>query len=217
MGNQSAQWSEASDVIPMFPTLVWKIELEAQLRDAIGARVLATLAHLRRDLPPLAPGLGWQSVQSLHELADFRDLVSCVHRIVPGILRFLRIGYDAYEVTACWATVLARGAAHKVHQHPNNFLSGVYYVRTHPGADTINFHDPRNQSGIIRPPVVELTAENTDQVVVRVKDCVFHAMPVTDFTACRSNISRDAGPGFHGMAVQDFTRCRPGFHGEASR
>ena len=54
-------------------------------------------------------------------------------------------------------------------QHANNFLSGVYYVRTHPGADTINFDDPRNQTGIIRPPVVELTAENTDQVVVRVK------------------------------------------------
>jgi succinate-semialdehyde dehydrogenase/glutarate-semialdehyde dehydrogenase len=47
--------------------------------------------------------------------------------------------------------------------------------------------------------------------------CVFHAMPVTDFTACRSNISRDAGPGFHGMSVQDFTPCRPGFHEEASR
>jgi hypothetical protein len=125
MGNQSAQWSKSSDVIPMFPTLVWKIELEAQLREVIGSRVLAALTHLRRDLP-LAPGLGWQSVQSLHELDDFRDLVSCVHRIVPGILRFLRIGYDAYEVTACWATVLARGAAHKMHQPPNNFLSGVY-------------------------------------------------------------------------------------------
>jgi hypothetical protein len=48
-------------------------------------------------------------------------------------------------------------------------------------------------------------------------DCVFHAMPVMDFTACRSNISRDAGPGFHGMSVQDFTSCRPGFHGEPSR
>jgi uncharacterized protein (TIGR02466 family) len=170
MGNQNARWSEASDVIPMFPTLAWKIELEAQLREAIGVRVLAVLADLRRNLPPLAPGHGWQSVQSLHERDELRDLVSCVHRIVPGILQFLKIGYDAYEVTACWATVLARGAAHKMHQHPNNFLSGVYYVRTHPGADTINFHDPRNQTGIIRPPVVELTAENTDQVVVRVKD-----------------------------------------------
>lgn len=59
---------------------------------------------------------------------------------------------------------------HKAHSHPNNFLSGVYYVRTHPGTDTINFHDPRSQTGIIRPPVVELTAENTDQVVVTVKN-----------------------------------------------
>src|SRR2546421_9503217 len=165
---QSPWRSETSDVIPMFATLVWKIELEARLREAIGAQALAAIARLRRDLPPLARGQGWQSVQSLHELDDFRDLVSCVHRVVPGILRFLRIGYDAYQVTACWATVLARGAAHKLHQHPNNFLSGVYYVRTHPGADTINFHDPRSQTGVIRPPVVELTAENTDQVVVRV-------------------------------------------------
>jgi len=38
MGNQNARWSEASDVIPMFPTLVWKIELEAELREAIGVR-----------------------------------------------------------------------------------------------------------------------------------------------------------------------------------
>jgi transposase-like protein len=47
--------------------------------------------------------------------------------------------------------------------------------------------------------------------------CVFHAMSVTDFTACRSNISRDVGPRFHGMSVQDFTPCRPGFHGGPSR
>lgn len=95
MGNQNTRWSEASDVIPMFATLVWKIELEAQLHATIGAQALAALTRMRRDLPPLAPGQGWQSIQSLHELDDFRDLVSCVHRVVPGILRFLRIGYDA--------------------------------------------------------------------------------------------------------------------------
>jgi hypothetical protein len=49
------------------------------------------------------------------------------------------------------------------------------------------------------------------------RHCVFHAMSVRDFTACRSNISRDAGPGFHGMSVQDFTSSWPGFHGEPSR
>jgi uncharacterized protein (TIGR02466 family) len=177
----------------MFATLVWKVELEAQLREAICAQALAALARLRRDLPPLAPGQGWQSVQSLHELDDFRDLVACVHRVVPGILRFLKIGYDAYQITACWATVLSRGAAHPPHQHPNNYLSGVYYVRTHQGADTINFHDPRNQTGIIRPPVVELTAENTDHVVVRVKDgtmLVFPAYLQHSVDASASDIER---------------------------
>jgi uncharacterized protein (TIGR02466 family) len=54
-----------------------------------------------------------------------------------------------------------------VHTHPNNFLSGVYYVQTQA---TINFHDPRVQTAILRPPVKALTADNTDQVVVRVRD-----------------------------------------------
>jgi len=35
-------------------------------------------------------------------------------------------------------------------------------------ADTVNFHDPRSQTAIIRPPVTELTAYNTDQVVVEI-------------------------------------------------
>ena len=76
-----------------------------------------------------------------------------------------------------FATVLACGAAHAPHSHPNNFLSGVYHVRTGPGADSLNFHDPRRQAYVIRPPVVELTAENTDQVVVRVRDGTLLLIP----------------------------------------
>ena len=170
MGKETEPWIEASEVIPMFPTLVWKLQLNADLRQAMEARILAALEGIRRDLPRLAPGLGWQSEQILHQREDFRDLVACVNHAAQGILCFLRIGYDAVEITGCWANVLAKGAAHKAHSHPNNFLSGVYYLRTHPGTDTINFHDPRTQTGIIRPPVTELTSENTDQVVVKVKN-----------------------------------------------
>ena len=168
MVKESASWIEASDVIPMFPTLVWKVVLKAELRNAIDAGVLATLEGLRRDLPTLESGQGWQSEQTLHERKEFMELVSCVSNLAKSILRFLRIGQEAFEITGCWATVLAKGAIHKAHSHPNNFLSGVYYVRVHPGSDTINFHDPRSQTRVIRPPVVELTSANTDQVVVRV-------------------------------------------------
>lgn len=168
MVKESGLWLEASDVVPMFPTLVWKILLKAGLRDAIAAKVLATLETLRRDLPALEPHQGWQSDQALHLRDEFQELISSVNDATKSILRFLRMGQQAFEITGCWATVLAKGALHKAHSHPNNFLSGVYYVRVQPGADTINFHDPRRQTYVIRPPVVELTAENTDQVVVKV-------------------------------------------------
>ena len=161
---------EGSDVIPMFPTFVWKIQLGPKEHEAMDAKILTVLERLRREAPALAPGQGWQSERTLHGLDEFRDFVGCVAHATRGVLEFLKIGYDAVEITGCWANVLAPGAAHRAHSHPNNFLSGAYYVRTHPGADTINFHDPRTQTGIIRPPVVELTAENTDQVVVRVRN-----------------------------------------------
>ena len=110
----------------MFPSMVWKIQLEADLRDVLNASIEAALADLRRELPPLEAGRGWRSGPALHRRAGLRELVSCVERGVTSILRFLRIGHDAFEITGCWATVLAKGAAHKAHRHPNSFLSGVY-------------------------------------------------------------------------------------------
>ncbi|MEW8628338.1 MAG: 2OG-Fe(II) oxygenase family protein [Candidatus Thiodiazotropha sp.] len=169
MDEENKPWTETSDVIPMFPTLIWKIQVKADLHEAISTKILSALARMRKDAPELVPGQGWQSEQTLHTLEALEDLVPCINMMTKSVLRFLRIGYGDFEITGCWANVLPQGAAHKAHNHPNNFLSGVYYVQVHEGADTINFHDPRNQTGIIRPPVVELTADNTDQVVVSVK------------------------------------------------
>ena len=170
MVKEKNEWMEESDVIPMFPTLVWKAQLKAEIHDNIDAKILVMLERMRRNEPELELGQVWQSDQALHKREELREFVSCVNSFAKGVLRFLNIGYEVFEITGCWANVLAKGATTKVHSHPNNFLSGVYYVRTQSGADTINFHDPRIQTGIIRPPVVELTAENTDQVVVSVKN-----------------------------------------------
>ena len=169
--------AQRSDVLPMFPTLVWKIELDSQLCESINAQVLPLVARLRKDAPALAAGRGWQSIQHLHTFEELGELVTCVNRATAVVLRFLRIGHRALDITACWATVLAPGAEHRAHTHPNNYLSGVYYLRTRPGADTIAFHDPRSQTNIIRPPVTELTGENTDEVVVRVKEGMLLLFP----------------------------------------
>ena len=97
----------SSDVISMFPTLVWRVELDDPVRKTIETKGVAALARLRRNLPRSRSGEGWQSMQTLHELEDFRELVASARHTVGGILKFLNIGYDAIELTACWATVLA--------------------------------------------------------------------------------------------------------------
>jgi uncharacterized protein (TIGR02466 family) len=158
---------ERSEVYSLFPTLVWRIELERAVYEPINARVLPLLRGLReKGLPPA--GESWQSSVALHEREELSQLVSSVEATTRRILRFLHIGCDAFQITGCWATVNAPGASHRMHSHPNNFLSGVYYAQVQAGADTVNLHDPRPQTAVLRPPVEQLSAQNTDQVVVTV-------------------------------------------------
>jgi uncharacterized protein (TIGR02466 family) len=161
---------EASDVLRMFPTFVWKAQVAPSVRQGIEDDVLAKLDAMRRDAGEPVPGRGWQSEKDLHRLDEFRGLVACIRDAAESVLDFLKTGDGAFELTGLWANMNPKGAAHPIHSHPNNFLSGVYYLRTHEGANTVNFHDPRPQTGIIRPPVTELTAENTDLVVVKISD-----------------------------------------------
>lgn len=161
---------EASDVLSLFPTLVWKIQLTSEFHERVNGKIIEALDNINPLMADMTPGEAWQSDQKLDQLEEFRELMACIHSTTRTVLQFLKVGYDAVEVTGCWATVSARGADHPLHSHPNNFLSGVYYVQTQAGAETINFHDPRTQPAIIRPPVTELTAQNTDQVVVKVKN-----------------------------------------------
>lgn len=164
------KWMEDSDVLSIFPTHVWKIQLTSGYRQRISSGILQVINELNPDLGGIPPGGSWQSAQDLHNREQLADLVACIHRTAQTVLRFLRVGTNAIEITACWANVNASSTSHAIHSHPNNFLSGIYYVHTHPGADSVNFHDPRPQTGIIRPPVTELTSQNTDQVVVTVSD-----------------------------------------------
>ena len=154
---------EESHPLRMFPTFVWRGEVAAQTRDPLNAGMVGALDEMRGGAP--APGAAWQSDQALHEHDTFGELVACVDEAAAAALAHLKIGHDGFAITACWANVNAPGAGHAMHSHPNNLLSGIYYVTAPVGADTVNFHDPRPQTAIMRPPVTELTADNTDQVV----------------------------------------------------
>ncbi len=157
-------------VLRMFPTFVWKAELQPEICAPLNAHIVLALAASGAPLDDLKPGECWQSEHGLHAIAAFHGLTEHILAAADAVLAHLRIVGARCRITGCWANISASGARHGTHSHPNNYLSGVYYVRTQLGADTVTFHDPRPQIAIMRPPVAALTAENTDHVVVSVTD-----------------------------------------------
>lgn len=158
---------ERAEILPLFPTLVWKTQLAPAVAVAVN-RLIKNYLH--GPAADLGVGEAWQSGHDFHRLAGLEPLAECIKAAAGDALETLKVAPRDIEITACWATINAPGRGHAAHVHPNSFLSAVYYVETRAGADTINFHDPRIQPGIIRPPVTRLVAANADQAVVRVSD-----------------------------------------------
>ncbi len=161
--------SGGPELIRLFPTFVWKSQLGTDARETIERAILEKLSELRAGLADPEAGQVWQSRHGLQALPELAPLVRHIRKGAEQVLALLRVGASPFEITGLWANISAPGGAVRMHSHPNNFLSGAYYVQVQPGADTINFHDPRPQTAIVRPPVTELTAYNTDQVVVQVE------------------------------------------------
>ena len=170
MAKRRGPMFQNAHVLRMFPSFVWKAEVAPEIHRPLNDVIVRELGGVGAPLGNPAPGESWQSDQRLHAKAAFRGLVEIINAAAECVLDNLRIGRQALQITGCWANVNGPGVRHDSHTHPNNYLSGAYYVRTQGGADTINFHDPRPQAGVVRPPVRELTAENADLVVVNVQD-----------------------------------------------
>ena len=113
-------WIENSDVVSLFPTLVWKIQLRAEVHEPIDAAALGLLRSLRQGQPELKSGEAWQSGHALHRREELHALCDCVSRAAASVLQFLKIGEPAIEITGCWVNLYAPGAAHREHSHPNN-------------------------------------------------------------------------------------------------
>jgi uncharacterized protein (TIGR02466 family) len=155
----------ALEVLHIFPTFVWKAELPSA--QSLNSALLDVLSGLGAPLSNLRPGENWQSDHQLHTRPSLRPLTEWIAAAARNLLDYLRIPQDV-AITGCWANINPPGTGHRLHSHRNNYLSGVYYVQTQEGADTINFFDPKVQAGVIRPSALEPTAENTEVAMVRV-------------------------------------------------
>ena len=65
---------ESSHALRMFPTFVWKAELDREIYQQINKTIVRTLADLRSALPEPEVGESWQSGHALHKLNDFQRI-----------------------------------------------------------------------------------------------------------------------------------------------
>ena len=158
------------DLLQLFPSFVWRGQLKPEEYGPLNTGLMHALADMGAPLEGLAGGENWQSDHDLHVRRDFKPFAEWIHAAAANLLDYLKVASKDVAITGCWANVNAPGTPHRLHSHRNNFLSGAYYVQTLEGADTINFFDPRPQAGVIRPPVIEATAENTEMAVLKVGD-----------------------------------------------
>jgi uncharacterized protein (TIGR02466 family) len=168
---------DSTEIVPLFPTLVWKMQLSRSTFEPINAKIKTKLMALAQATPGLSPGGKLQTDQTLHQLPEFHELNEIIHGAATGVLDFLKIIYDSIELTGCWANISPPGDGHRPHTHPNNYLSGVYYVQTQEGANTISFDDPRPQTNIIAPATTAITDENAGQIHITTRDGLLILFP----------------------------------------
>jgi uncharacterized protein (TIGR02466 family) len=146
----SSKFSDLS-VKDIFPTPIWVADLQSDLATRLNGELLASIHALTDPRPQIPMGSTWQTNPMLHQLAEFGEFVALVRSAGQAALKFLDAKHQEFEVTGCWANINPPGGLNSAHTHPNNFLSGVYYVSLPGGAGQIVFGDPRPQAYGILP------------------------------------------------------------------
>ena len=84
MAAENVFWTEAAEVVRLFPTFVWKCQLRPEVHRPIDAAIRNRLDEMRRHLSPLDRGAAWQSGHGLHKLEELRGLVCCIDAAVDA-------------------------------------------------------------------------------------------------------------------------------------
>ena len=154
---------------PLFATPVWGFDLPADKALDINGRLLVLLERWFTPRPALKPGETWQTTHDLHQRPEFAPLLPFVQGAVEAALDALALRDRAWVITGCWANVNPAGGFHPPHIHPNNLISGVYYLQTPPNADAISFHDPRPQAHLIQPMATAVVPETQSEIEIEAK------------------------------------------------
>jgi uncharacterized protein (TIGR02466 family) len=142
---------EKTTLHELFPTPVWVVDLTPEARAPLNRGIIEAVNEMTGTRPPIRPGETWQTDPYIHRLPQFADLTTVIRAAAKGALDFLAVEHQGFEITGCWVNINPKGGLNTRHTHPNNFLSGTYYVQVPAGANRIVFDDPRPQAMTMLP------------------------------------------------------------------
>jgi len=186
---------EKQEVQELFPTTIWMVDLRPPEAAVLNAMLKAEIEKIISPRPKVPAGSNWQTPQDLHTRPAFADFVKLVEMAARGVARHLQVDQYPMMITGCWANINPPGAYHPTHNHPNNYLSGVYYVAVPAAGSRIQFQDPRPMMVMPRPrQFTRITANAADAESKEGRMLIFpawlrHNVPANDGQTERISIS----------------------------
>lgn len=168
MGGTVETKLEAFSAVPIFPTMIWASQLRPDVVARINSAFTMVLEKARRKQANLEPKGKWQTDQRLHTLPELEEFVTLTLGLCRHVLDADKIRYRDLQITGCWANIGFPGSRHRPHAHPNNYFSGVYYVKAPRGGNTITFIDPRPQAGVMVAPADQASPGHAQNITVDV-------------------------------------------------
>ncbi len=90
--SEKDKWMEGSEVLSVFPTCIWKVQLKSGFRQQVNSKILQIINQIKPDLAKIPAGGSWQSRHDLHNREQLVDLVSCIQSTAQTVLGFLKVG-----------------------------------------------------------------------------------------------------------------------------
>ena len=148
---------------------VWKIRFPDEHKRDLDSDLIAKILSTRGTADAVVQSeKKWYTPRNLHDTPEFDIFNDFALDASKACLDNMRIAYKDLKITGCWGNVSSPGASHHQHSHPNNYLSGCYYLQADEGANTITFYDPKPRQNI-RPPMSGPSIETAEEIHMKIE------------------------------------------------
>jgi uncharacterized protein (TIGR02466 family) len=179
----------------LFPTPLWVLDIPSSDAAPFNAKLRDEIEKIIAPRPNVPSGSNWQTPHDLHTRPAFAEFTQLVEISARSVAQFLHVERYPMMITGCWANINPPSAYHPTHNHPNNYLSGVYYVAVPEAGPDLIFQDPRPVSimpwtGKLSPLTANAAAEQAvPGRMVLFPSWLRHHVPSNEGTSERISIS----------------------------